>query len=229
MERCHNPPGAPIRRGPDYSTYLTLNDILKKLLMHIKFTWGIFLPLEVLKLRELRATNDFYNMEMPLYNLVWNPNNEWDQLEPNIVHLVVDLVKPLPPLPPLYTQTLQPPETVDQVWWIFDWAVTKIKKLDCAAFMLPILSSILRINPSRMDGCVCVYLLNRSKTSLFHGFHFEPWLSHETRLFWQCFSDFHFTAVPFACWLMHSDFIYCSFIFNGVDTPRETRNFAKTQ
>ena len=114
MERCHNPPGAPLRRGPDYHTYLTLNDILKKLLMHIKFTWGIFIPLEILKLRELRAENHFYNMEMPIYNLVWNPNNEWDQLEPNIIHLVVDLVKPLPPLPPLYTQTLQPPEIVDQ-------------------------------------------------------------------------------------------------------------------
>ena len=28
-----------------------------------------------------------------------------------------------------------------------------------------------------MCGFVCVYLLNRSKTSLFHGFHFETWFS----------------------------------------------------
>ena len=114
MERCDRPTGAPTRRGPDFTAYLTLNDILKKVLMRIKFTWGIFLPLNLLRLRDLRTENHFYNMDMPIYNLVWNPSDEWDQLGPSIIHLVVDLEKPLPPLPPLHTQTLQPPETVPQ-------------------------------------------------------------------------------------------------------------------
>ena len=161
MERYDRPAGAPTRRGPDFALYLTLND--KKLLAHIKFTWGIFLPLSILRLRDLRAENHFYNMDTPIYNLVWNPNDEWDQLGPSNIHLVADLVKPLPPLPPLHTLTLQPAETADQEWGEpvstfthFSSVPGKQAAADFAMFLHWFL-----ILPSP-HGRVCVYLLNRS-------------------------------------------------------------------